>query len=131
MYHHDTEFPWLTDGKTTPSPEYLEAGWSRTGESDGPGTYTYEFKVTPWEFLDYQGPEGSTIVDLEVGNIIHIGYLFKDYDTDDSYRRFLRFSAGSRCLEKRQPRGRLRVGTGRDEPVPHGRGDRFLGPDQV
>ena len=85
MYHHDTEFPWLTDGKTTPSPEYLEAGWSRTGESDGPGTYTYEFKVTPWEFLDYQGPGGSTIVDLELGNIIHIGYLFKDYDTDDSY----------------------------------------------
>jgi len=85
MYHHDTEFAWLTDGKNTPSPEYLEAGWSRTGESGGPGTYTYEFKVTPWEFLDYQGVGGSTEVDLEVGKIIHIGYVFKDYDTDDSY----------------------------------------------
>ena len=85
MYHHDTEFAWLTDGKTTPSPDYLEVGWSRTGESDGPGTYTYEFKVTPWEFLDYQGLGGSIETDLEVGNIIHIGYVFKDYDTDDSY----------------------------------------------
>ena len=85
MYHHDTEFPWLTDGKTTPSPEYLEAGWSRTGESEGPGTYTYEFKVTPWEFLDYRGPELSTITILEEGKIFHSWLMVKDYDTDESY----------------------------------------------
>jgi len=85
MYHHDTEFPWLTNGKNTPSPDHLEVGWSRTGESDGPGTYTYEFRVAPWEFLDYRGVGGSTEVDLEVGNVIHIGYMFKDYDTSDSY----------------------------------------------
>ena len=85
MYHHDTEFAWLTDGKNTPSLDHLSVGWSRTGESEGPGTYTYEFRVSPWIFLDYQGLAGSTEVDLETGLIMHIGYLFKDYDTDDSY----------------------------------------------
>ena len=85
MYHHDTEFAWLTDGKTTPSPDYLEVGWSVTGQSEGPGAYTYELKVTPWIFLDYQGVDGSTELDMNEGMVIHVGYVFKDYDTDESY----------------------------------------------
>ncbi len=76
---------WLVDGKGVTDESYTEVGWSREGETGGPGTYTYEMKVTPFEFLDFRGPEGSTIVDLEDGNIIHIGYLFKDYDTSEAY----------------------------------------------
>ncbi len=41
--------------------------------------------VTPWEFLSPGGPDSSTIVDLEEGKIIHVGFLFKDYDTSEAY----------------------------------------------
>ena len=41
--------------------------------------------VTPWEFLSLGGPDSSTIVDLEEGKIIHVGFLFKDYDTSEAY----------------------------------------------
>lgn len=74
---------WLTTGREFPFPEYLEIGWSRTGETAGPGVYTYEMKVTPWQTWDWDGPTQSTIVDLQEGKIIHIGFLYKDYDLDD------------------------------------------------
>jgi hypothetical protein len=74
---------WLTTGQELPFPEYLEIGWSRTGETNGPGTYSYEIKATPWEYWDWDGPDQSTIVDLEEGKIIHIGFMYKDYDLDD------------------------------------------------
>ena len=76
---------WLTDGTGDLAPEYLRTGWTRTGETGGPGTYTYEYMVTPWEFLSVDGPQASTTVDLEQGNIIHIGFLFKDYDASPNY----------------------------------------------
>ena len=78
-------FWWLTDGTRDLAPDYLKTGWTRTGETGGPGTYTYEFMVTPWELLSPGGPDSSTIVDLEEGKIIHLGFLFKDYDTFESY----------------------------------------------
>jgi hypothetical protein len=71
---------WLSTGRELPFPEFLEIGWNRTGESDGPGTYQYEIKVTPWGTFDWDGPAASTIVDLNVGTIIHVGYNTKDYD---------------------------------------------------
>ena len=74
---------WLTTGQELPFPEFVEIGWSRTGATGGAGTYTYEMKMTPWERWDWDGPGASTIVDLEVGSIIHVGSLAKDYDNDD------------------------------------------------
>ena len=74
---------WETDGAVLPFPEYVEIGWSRVGEDGGPGTYSYEAKFTPWEVFDYDGPGESTIVDLDAGNVIHVGSLYKDYDLDD------------------------------------------------
>ena len=74
---------WMTTGRELPFPEFVEIGWSRTGETGGPGTYTYEIKMTPWGVWSWDGPDQSTILDLEVGNIIHIGSLSKDYDNDD------------------------------------------------
>ncbi len=73
---------WETTGRELPFPEFSQVGWSRTGETGGPGTYTYEIMMTPWETWSWDGPEQSTIVDLEVGNIIHVGSLSKDYDTN-------------------------------------------------
>ncbi|MCC7265444.1 MAG: hypothetical protein IT369_23310 [Candidatus Latescibacteria bacterium] len=74
---------WLTTGREFPFPEYLEIGWNRTGETGGPGVYTYEIKATPWQTWDWDGPTQSTIVDLQEGKVIHIGFLYKDYDLDD------------------------------------------------
>ena len=74
---------WLTTGNSLPFPEYVEIGWSRTGETGGPGEYVYEIKLTPWETWDWDGPAASTITDLDVGDIIHVGSLSKDYDNDD------------------------------------------------
>jgi hypothetical protein len=74
---------WLTTGDQLPFPEFVEIGWSRAGATGGSGTYAYEIKLTPWERWDWDGPGQSTIVDLEVGNIIHVGSLAKDYDNDD------------------------------------------------
>jgi hypothetical protein len=74
---------WMTTGRELPFPEYVEIGWSRTGSSGGPGTYAYEIKLTPWEHWDWEGPAASTIVDLAVGKIIHVGSLSKDYDAND------------------------------------------------
>jgi hypothetical protein len=74
---------WLTTGQELPFPEYVEIGWSRTGATGGPGSYTYEIKMTPWETWSWDGPGQSTIVDLQEGGIIHCGSLSKDYDADD------------------------------------------------
>ena len=49
--------------------------------------------MTPWETWSWDGPEQSTIVDLEVGNIIHVGSLSKDYDVDTSYEGSYDFPA--------------------------------------
>ena len=84
---------WETTGREIPFPEYAQVGWSRTGETGGPGTYSYEIMMTPWETWSWDGPEQSTIVDLEVGNIIHVGSLSKDYDLDSSYEGSYDFPA--------------------------------------
>ena len=74
---------WETTGRELPFPEYAQIGWARTGETGGPGTYQYEIMMTPWENWNWDGPDQSTIVDLEVGSIIHVGSLAKDYDDND------------------------------------------------
>ena len=84
---------WETTGREIPFPEYAQVGWSRTGETGGPGTYSYEIMMTPWETWSWDGPEQSTIVDLEEGNIIHVGSLSKDYDLDSSYEGSYDFPA--------------------------------------
>ena len=84
---------WETTGRELPFPEYAQVGWARTGETGGPGTYTYEIMMTPWETWSWDGPEQSTIVDLEEGNIIHVGSLSKDYDLDASYEGSYDFPA--------------------------------------
>lgn len=74
---------WMTTSRELPFPEYVEIGWSRSGFTGGPGQYTYEIKLTPWQRWDWDGPAQSTIVDLQEGGIIHCGSLFKDYDLSD------------------------------------------------
>jgi hypothetical protein len=81
---------FLTTGREIVYPEYLECGWTVTGENYGPNTRTYEMMVTPWENM-YRGEDGlerSTIVDLEVGSIVHVGYMYKDFDTAVTGERY-------------------------------------------
>ena len=86
---------WETTGRELPFPEFAEAGWSRTGETGGPGTYTYEIKLTPWEVWNWDGPDQSTIVDLEVGMIIHVGAVSRDYDLSEGLEEMYTFPAQS------------------------------------
>ena len=81
---------FLTDGRTISMPQYLEFGWSVEGENYGPNTRTYELMFTPWENM-YRGEDGearSTIVDLEVGRIIHAGMEYKDFDVPVEDERY-------------------------------------------
>ena len=81
---------FLTTGREILAPQYLEVGWAVDAELYGEGTRTYEYMVTPWEMM-YRGEDGesrSTIVDLEVGTIIHIGYMYKDFDVPVEDERY-------------------------------------------
>jgi len=59
---------------------YWDAGWSYTGDQFGESTYTMEVMLTPWEHLDWRGPETSKILDLEAGMISGVGWAFGDFD---------------------------------------------------
>lgn len=87
MYIEETNW-WLVTGQDEtgnfPFPEFLDIGWSRTGETGGPGTYTFEMMLTPWEHLDWNGPDDSSIVDLNEELIIHLSYVFKDWDETEA-----------------------------------------------
>ena len=41
--------------------------------------------MTPWSFLSLDGPEASDAVDLEEGMVLHMGFLYKDYDIASQY----------------------------------------------
>jgi hypothetical protein len=81
---------FLTDGRTVTMPQYLELGWSVDAELYAPGPRTYELMFTPWENM-YRG-EGadtrSTIVDLDVGKIVHVGFEYKDFDVPVEGERY-------------------------------------------
>ena len=81
---------FLTTGREILTPQYLEVGWTVNAELYEAGTRTYEMMVTPWENL-YRGEDGearSTIVDLEVGHILGIAYMFKDFDVPVEGERY-------------------------------------------
>jgi hypothetical protein len=101
MYIEETNW-WLVTGQDVtgsfPYPDYLDIGWSRTGETRGPGTYTFEFMHTPWDWMDWDGPEASTIVTLEEGLIIHMAYMMKDWDeTEGGYEGSYDFPPVHNC----------------------------------
>jgi len=77
---------WLTQsGLGSCCPELYQVGWAMNGEQGGSGTWQFEHMVTPWDHMDWDGVEESTIVTLEEGGIVGIGYLWKDYDNSDIY----------------------------------------------
>ena len=81
---------FLTTGREILTPQYLEVGWTVNAELYEAGSRTYEMMVTPWENL-YRGEDGearSTIVDLEVGRILGIAYMFKDFDVPVEGERY-------------------------------------------
>ena len=84
MPNEEPGIDWLTDGRVATDPDYLEVAWSRSGPSGGSGVYSYEFKITPWLTLDPRGAAFSTEHQLEPDQILHVGFLFEDYDDADS-----------------------------------------------
>jgi len=82
---------FLTTGREILTPQYLQVGWSMsTTENYVPNTRVYEMMVTPWETL-YRGDDGearSSIVDLAPGVIIHLAYMYKDFDVPVEGERY-------------------------------------------
>ena len=77
---------WLTQsGLGTCCPDLLEVGWAIEGDLNGPGVWKKEYKVSPWAELDWDGLAESTMITLEEGGVIGIGYLWKDYDDSSIY----------------------------------------------
>jgi hypothetical protein len=77
---------WLTQsGQGSCCADLLQIGWQMNGQQGGTGVWHFEHMVTPWEHLDFDGQENSTIFTLAEGGTIGIGYLWKDYDNSDIY----------------------------------------------
>jgi hypothetical protein len=55
-------------------------GWSMDGALDGPGTLYYEVAITPWDDLNWEGPEGGVEHDLTEGEIIGCNLSYGDWD---------------------------------------------------
>ena len=72
---------WLI-GDGLPPKAYWDAGWTYTGDQFGESTYTIEMMLTPWEFLDYRGPDNSQIKDLAAGEIVGVSWCFGDFDEE-------------------------------------------------
>ena len=74
-----------------PGSEWLDFGWSFTGEQFGESTYTYELSLTPFESfpLDTETAlDGAIVWDMEEGDLIHLALGVGDIDEGDDYWGF-------------------------------------------
>ena len=74
-----------------PGSEWLDFGWSFTGEEFGESTYTYELSLTPFESfpLDTETAlDGAIVWDMEEGDLIHLALGVGDIDEGDDYWGF-------------------------------------------
>jgi hypothetical protein len=91
-------YAWLQDGT-----EYVDFGWSFTGEQYGESTYFYELAIIPIEALsrdEATSLEGSIIFDLEDGALIHFTVNTGDIDVpggNDAYQSFWGMNADVPC----------------------------------
>ena len=65
-------------------PPYTLFAWSFEGEQLGESTYYYEFNLTVWDDLDWNGPETSTESILSEGKIIGVQFTNSDYDGEEA-----------------------------------------------
>jgi len=80
----------VADAWLFPGSEWLDFGWSFTGEEFGESTYTYEQSIVPIESFAWDGSEGSAVVwDLEEGDLFHLAIGVGDVDVpSDAYHVF-------------------------------------------
>jgi len=80
----------VADDWLFPGSEWLDFGWSFTGDEFGESTYTYEQSITPIESFAWDGSEGSAEVwDLEEDDLFHLAIGVGDVDDpSDAYHGF-------------------------------------------
>jgi hypothetical protein len=74
-----------------PGSEWLDFGWSFTGEEFGESTYYYEMSITPIESFpldEATALEGVEVWDLEEGDLFHLALNVGDIDVEDTYHGF-------------------------------------------
>lgn len=78
-------------------PPWTEVGWHMEGDFDGPNRTFYEVALTPFDDLNWVGPDLSGVHDLTEGEIIGLDYQFIDHDRHAlSYDHWIRvFSTAS------------------------------------
>jgi hypothetical protein len=91
-------YTWFQDGT-----EFIDFGWSFEGEMFGESTYYYELAIIPMLSLsrdEATSREGSEILDLEEGTIIHFTPNVGDIDEpggEDNYQSFWGLSTDAPC----------------------------------
>jgi hypothetical protein len=74
-----------------PGSEWMDFGWSFTGEEFGESTYTYEMSITPIESFpldEATALDGAIVWDLEEDDLIHLALNVGDIDEGDTYWGF-------------------------------------------
>jgi hypothetical protein len=84
------DLAWLQDGT-----DYVDFGWSFTGEQFGESTYFYELAVIPIWALPRENatPENTQFMDLEENDVIHISIAMGDLEVGDTYQGFWTLTA--------------------------------------
>jgi len=88
-------YTWFQDGT-----EYIDFGWSQTGETYGESTYFYEMAIIPILALSQDEAtslEGSEFLDLEEGTVVHISVNVGDIDEANNYQSFWGMSTDVPC----------------------------------
>jgi len=75
---------------TTEAP-YWEAGFTFDGTLNGPGTTTYEVRMTTWDEMIYYGPDQSTEHKFKEGEIVGLQFSYGDFDDPENPTQYHAF----------------------------------------
>ncbi len=69
---------WLrAEGFTVPE-------YTFEGDANGAGTTFMEIQLTPWDDMNWEGPDASIIHDLVEGDVVGLGYNWMDYEDPEA-----------------------------------------------
>ena len=75
------------------NPPYTDARWKISPSSGGGSVVTYEFAVTPFDWLSWRGAAESRVHDLAEGEVIGFTFFLHDLDEGEVRGRFFSLSA--------------------------------------
>ena len=76
---------------------YAQVGWQYDGVPGGKGTVFQEVSLTPFDDLNWAGPDSSVVHELREGEILGISWSFLDFDASDKdYDGFWNLSHATR-----------------------------------